>query len=392
MGSPVDPNQHDSNSEDEVTAGPAGDDERTQFVPPQASQPGQPPMPPPAGGPPGYDHQWQQWQGPQYPVQQYPPAPQAAGWQQPYPGQSYPSQPYPGQQHPAPPPVGGYAATGFGGGTPPPGMPPAPGGYPGFPGGPGQPPQPPQPSKQKWLLGAGAVVIVIVVIAVIGMWAGGVFNSDEDGGPTPSASARELVLERSGFPSMSNAKYRVVSSDNSSTSPSTSSSSDDDYHETFDPADCELLASPGHTQDGTADQASASLYSFDDDSALAYRAAVEKAIDPVFARFNKLLSSCSTFTVTSVSTYSGETSTTVVHGTANKLSVSGVQGAYYGIEMTSKGNDSDSGTYRLRMLLGKTRGVSLMVSATAASAFDSAVNTNLVKMFNAQRDRIDNAS
>ncbi|WP_155826829.1 hypothetical protein [Jongsikchunia kroppenstedtii] len=320
-----------------------------------------------------------------YPDQPWPGQQPWAG-QQPYPGQPpLPGQPFPSQQFPAvPPQQPGYPAGGFGG--PPPGMPPAPGGYPGYP-----PNQPPPDGKTKWLIGAGVAVVVIVVAAVVGMWAGGVFGSDGDGKPMPSAKARELVIGQSEFPTVSDGRFRISSSDPSSAT-SSRHRTDEDIKESYDPSECEAIGQPGRSQADTADQASAVLtdQSGDSDSPTTYRAAVEKATDPIFADFDKLLTTCRTFTNTMSINLSGRTSTYSYQMTTKRLSASGVDGDYLGIEVTSKESDSGA-TYHARMLFGTARGMSFMVGSSGKS-LEPSVNADLVKMFNAQREKINQAA
>jgi hypothetical protein len=397
VGNPDDPTQNqppepadDGTTEDPTQAvPPSGDGEQptiAQQVPPVPA-PEQSGYPQPWSPQPWSPQPWpeqQPWQGQQQWPQQQP----WAG--QPDPGQpGYPGLPFPSQLFPMPPQQAGFPAAGVGGGMPPPGMPPGPGGYPGYPGN----PPPSGGDKARWLIGAGVTVVVIVVAAVVGMWAGGVFDGGGgDDKSMPSAKARDLVIDRSAFPAVSGGRFRVTSSDDRSILASPSRNYDDEIEDSYDPSECETIAQPGRSQAESVDQASATLanYSSESRSSVAYRAAVEKAIDPIFEDYDKLLSTCATYTNTSRMTIAGRTSTYSYRITTKKLTVGGVNGDYLGIEVASTESDSSASTYHTRLLFGKARGMSFMVGGTGKS-LDSSVDSDLVAMFNAQREKINQA-
>ena len=358
MSNPFDPTQQQPQN-------PEGSgDEPTQFVPPQA-QPGQQPFgqQPPASQP-GQPIPGQPWPG-----------------QQPYAGQPSPGQPYPGA-----PQQPGYPAAGFGGATPPPGMPPAPGGYPGQPGG-----QPPSGGNKKLWIGGGiaAVAIIAVIAVVLGITLSGSDSKSKKQSPPPAASAKELVLTQSDFPTLSGGDFDTDSSD-------TDSSSSDIVS---DNPKCQELIAGGKSDDPSVDQYSAELDADDSSSSglnsRNYTAEVKKTIDPDYTtNFDQIMSSCSSFSIKM------NTDDVEINGdvTMKPLKVDGVDGDYKGVEMDMTMRSAESSSdiainAKMHILLAVDRSVSYSTVYQAMTSEGSAdigsdADTNLVSMLNKQRQKI----
>ncbi|MEZ0365381.1 hypothetical protein ACAG26_17005 [Mycobacterium sp. pUA109] len=250
---------------------------------PGQPEPGQPSAPPPGeyGPPPG------QPPGP-------PPGPPG-----PPPGQPY--GPPPVQCGPPPPGPYGPPAGPYGPPPGPYGPPPGPYGPWGYP-----PPAPPKRRKTWWVVGGLVVVVIAAVVAAVLVFAGGSTSKP------PQASAQDLLLTQSDFPTLDPpGKFTTTSG---------KEDKGDDKTVTVSPSECNDMLGK---DDATADTAKAELDNTDErggggDSRVGYTVRVTKAANPQYSsEFQSVLDKCGEVT------FQGDVLT--LKGTIKRLNVSGTK-------------------------------------------------------------------
>ncbi|NKY93920.1 hypothetical protein [Gordonia sputi] len=265
-------------------------------------------------------------------------------------------------------------------------------GYPGYPGQPGNPyaPQqggtPPGPQRRTgkgWWIAAGAVAVIVVVmiVAVVLVFTLG----GERGKPMPTATAAALLLPQSDFPAAGGtfADSNGESGEKDKT----------DYSLTVDKPECKRLAY-GSSASGDGAARMQTLGDLASGSLASYSASVEKSADPqLTSDLEQLRSTCETFTAT----VTGFGTSTEVHINVTPLTISGINGSYHAMTITSSADDVQSTLkFASAMVIGVERGVVFIeqydvFGTSTASTTSSETTGNLATMFNKQRSIIADA-
>lgn len=282
----------------------------------------------------------------------------------------WPGQPGSGPQYPQQPPPGAY-------GAPQPGQPygAPPGQFGGYPGGP-----PKAKGKMGLVIGLIAAAVVIAVVAGVLVWklAGG--SSDK---PPPKASAKELLVGKSDFPTLKPAgKFTVETGE------------DDDSDVKVSPSECQELVgkdkSSAETAKAELDNSDAVDSSEETSRDYTVRVTKESKDDD---KFEKILDKCSTLTLDT-----GEVS---FDGTIERLDVSGTkvhaEAAHGTFTATVSGDDEDVEVIvALQVIHGVVRGTTVEVTYNQMSLGDDSISSDTidsdaVELFNKQVEKIQKA-
>lgn len=282
----------------------------------------------------------------------------------------WPGQPGPGQ--PIPPPPGQPYGPPPGAYGPPPGQPYGPWGYP-------PPGRPPKSRKAAWVIGGIAFALVIVVVAGVLVWqfAGG--SSPR----RPAASARELLLTKSEFPTLSPpGRFTTTSGDGAD--------GQDSGTVTVSPAECDHVLGD---DDPTADTAKAELdnseSATDIESSRDYTVRVTKEADPAYStKFQSVLDRCGEVS------FHGEGMT--LKGSIKRLDVTGTRVPVNAAVATLRPDTTVINvTFAMQGFFAVVRGTSVEVLCnwmTTDDATSSTPDKGGVGLFNKQVEKIQNAA
>lgn len=248
---------------------------------------------------------------------------------------------------------------------------------------PGQPYGPPgaKPSRAKWWVLAGiAVAVVVAVVAGLLLWHAKRGSKAQEQPIT--ASARDLLLTKSDFPTLDPAGKFTVTTGNDN----------DDSDLTVSPSECQDVL--GHDETN-ADTAKADLDNSDSagvESPRGYTVRVTKAVNPLYTtEFESIIDKCGTVTL--------DTGKVSFDGTLQRLTVTGTRASVNAVTATFTASiQGTEARVVSQVLLGVVRGTSIEVVANestlnGASGDISAdtPDTDAVDLFNKQVDKVENA-